>query len=140
MLIGSCLCGTVGFEIHGKPGPLAYCHCSTRQRANGSAFGANVAVRAKYLKWTSGHEAIAEYQSSLGKFRAFCPKCGPPIYSRRDAEPGSFRIRLGTLDEDPERRALARYGVSSKAVWFDIADELPQYPEDSVTDSGVREE
>lgn len=135
MLGGRCLCGTVRFELHGKLGPLAYCHCSMCQRANGSAFGANAPVRARYLTWLSGREAISEYESSAGKFRAFCSKCGSPIYSRREAEPDSFRVRLGTLDGDPGRRAMAHFWVSSKASWFDITDDLPQYPEGTATDS-----
>jgi hypothetical protein len=135
MLTGNCLCGTVRFELHGKPGPFAYCHCTMCQRASGSAFGANVPVRARYLKWVSGLESIAEYESSPGKFRAFCRSCGSPVYSRRDAEPDSFRIRLGTLNGDPERRAFGHFWVASKAAWFEIADALPQYPEGSVTDS-----
>jgi len=133
MLGGRCLCGTVRFELHGKLGLLAYCHCSMCRRASGSAFGANAPVPSQTLKWLAGREAIAEYESSPGKFRAFCTKCGSPIYSRRKAQPDSFRIRLVTLDGDPERRALAHFWVSSKAAWFDIADDLPQYPEGSVT-------
>lgn len=139
MLTGRCLCGTVRFELDGRPGPLAYCHCSMCQRASGSAFGANVPVRSGSLRWISGREAITEYESSPGKVRAFCPRCGSPIYSRRAAEPDSFRIRLGTLEVDPGRRALAHFWISSKAVWYDITDKLPQYPEGSVTDPGVRE-
>ncbi len=137
MLSGRCLCGTVRFELHGRLGPLAYCHCSMCQRASGSAFGANAPIRSQYLKWGAGREAIAEYESSPGKFRAFCSKCGSPIYSRHAAEPDSFRIRLGTLDGDPERRALAHFWVSSKASWFDITDDLPRYPAGSATDSGA---
>ena len=134
MISARCLCESVRFELHGKFGPLAYCHCSMCQRANGSAFGANAPVRAKYLKWIGGRELITEYESSPGKFLAFCSMCGSPIYSRRTAEPDSFRIRLGTLDGDLERRALAHFWVSSKAPWFEITDDLPQYAEGSVTD------
>ncbi|MBI1814176.1 MAG: GFA family protein [Deltaproteobacteria bacterium] len=136
MLTGRCLCGDVRFELHGKLGPLAYCHCSMCQRASGSAFAANAAIRSQYLKWVSGRESIREYESSPGKFRAFCSRCGSPIFSRRVDEPDSFRIRLGMLDGDPERRPLAHFWVSSKAPWFEIRDELPQYQEDSVTNPG----
>jgi hypothetical protein len=88
MLTGRLPCGTVRYELLGRPGPLAYCHCSRCRRASGSAFGANVPVRARYLTWLGGRDAIAEYESSPGKFRAFCSRCGSPLYSRRadDAE------------------------------------------------------
>jgi hypothetical protein len=72
---------------------------------------------------------VSEYESSPGKFRAFCRRCGSPIYSRRDAEPELRRIRLGTLDSDPERRPLAHVWVGSMAPWDSIEDSLPQYLE-----------
>jgi hypothetical protein len=134
MLSGRCLCGAVRFALHGKTGPLAYCHCKMCQRASGTAFAANAPVRAKYLEWLAGRDAITEYESSPGKIRAFCSKCGSPIYSRRVAEPETFRIRLGTVDGDPERRSFGHFWVSSKATWFEITDELPQYPEGTLTE------
>ncbi len=134
-LTGRCLCGDVRFELHGKLGPLVYCHCATCRRANGSAFAANAPVRSRYLKWISGRESVREYESSPGKLRAFCPRCGSPVYSRRVDEPDTFRIRLGTLDGDPGRRALAHFWVSEKAPWFEIHDELPQHPDGTVPDA-----
>jgi hypothetical protein len=133
-LTGRCLCGTVRFALTGKLGPVAYCHCTTCQRANGSAFAANAPARARYVTWLGGREAITEYESSPGKFRAFCSRCGSPVYSRRDAEPDLFRIRLGTLEGDPGRRPWAHFWVASKAPWFEIADGLPQYPEGVMTE------
>jgi hypothetical protein len=136
MLSGRCLCGDVRFELHGRLGPMTYCHCAMCQRANGSAFGANAPIRARYLEWVSGRDSIREYESSPGKFRGFCSRCGSPIYSRRVDDPGSFRIRLGSVDGDPERRPLAHFWVSSRAAWFEITDDLPQYPEGSVSEVG----
>ncbi|HZR83045.1 MAG TPA: GFA family protein [Candidatus Binatia bacterium] len=128
-MTGACLCGTVRYDLRGKIGPLAYCHCKMCQRASGSAFGANVSVRVETVGWLGGRDSITEYESSPGKLRAFCRRCGSPLYSRTDAEPGSLRFRLGTLDGDPGRRALAHFWVASKAPWYEIADVLPQYPE-----------
>jgi hypothetical protein len=131
---GRCLCGAVRFEITGKLGPVAYCHCETCRRANGTAFAANAPVRTRYLAWAGGREAISEYESSPGKLRAFCSRCGSPVYSRRVDEPDLYRIRLGTLDEDPGRRAFGHFWVSEKAPWFDVADGLPQYREGTMTE------
>jgi hypothetical protein len=135
VLSGRCMCGDVRYEVHGKPGPVAYCHCRTCRRANGSAFAANAPVRSRYLKWISGREGIREYESSTGKFRAFCSRCGSPVYSRTAADPETFRIRLGTLDGDPARRAFGHFWVSEKASWFEICDEIPQYPADTIPDA-----
>ncbi|MGH7288254.1 MAG: GFA family protein [Myxococcota bacterium] len=129
MLEGGCLCGGIRFQIIGKLGPAGYCHCKQCQRASGSAFAANAPARTRYFQLTFGADLVSEYESSAGKFRAFCRRCGSPIYSRRDSEPDLRRIRLGTLDSDPERRPLAHVWVSAKAPWYSIEDGLPRYPE-----------
>ena len=122
-----CLCGGVTIQITGKLGPLVYCHCSRCQKASGTAFAANADVRGRYWNVASGKPLIREFESSPGVFRAFCSRCGSPIYSRREAAPDTFRLRLGLLRDDPERRSLAHFWVGSKAGWFEITDDLPQF-------------
>jgi hypothetical protein len=129
-IAGRCLCSAVQFEIDGRLGPAIYCHCSQCRRASGSAFAANASVRARYLRFHSGRDAIREYESTPGEFRAFCSRCGSPVYSRLASDPETFRIRLGTLDGDPGRRPQAHLWVGSKAVWHEITDELPQFAGD----------
>jgi len=87
-------------------------------------------VRAHSLRFTSGREAISEYESSPGKLRAFCSGCGSPVYSRLTSDPETYRIRMGTLDADPGRRPMAHFWVASKAPWHEITDSLPRYPGD----------
>jgi hypothetical protein len=127
MISGSCLCGAVRFQISGQLGPAGYCHCSQCRKASGSAFAANAPVRRRYFSFTKGEEMVREYQSSPGKYRAFCSGCGSPVYSRRDDEPETLRIRLGTLDGDPGRRPLAHVFVASKAPWHEITDDLSRF-------------
>jgi hypothetical protein len=122
-----CLCGGVRIEISGKLGPIVYCHCSRCQKASGTAFAANADVRRKYWHVVSGADLIREFASSAGVWRAFCGRCGSPIYSRRAEAPDVFRLRLGLLDDDPERRPLAHFWVGSGAPWYTICDDLPQF-------------
>jgi hypothetical protein len=129
MLEGRCLCGAVRYRIHGKLGPAAFCHCHQCQRASGSAFAANASVRTRYFDLHTGKDLVSEYESSPGKFRAFCTRCGSPVYSRQELEPELWRVRLGSLESDPERRPLVHVHVSSKAPWYEIRDALPQYAE-----------
>jgi hypothetical protein len=105
------------------------------RKASGSAFAANAPARAKYFQLLVGEELLAEYESSPGKFRAFCSRCGSPIFSRSVREPDIRRIRLGTLDTDPERRPLAHFWVSEQAPWYEIHDKLPRYPRGYVADA-----
>jgi hypothetical protein len=127
VLTARCLCGGVEIAVSGKVGPLVYCHCSRCRKSSGSAFGANVNVRRKYWRLVSGEELIREFESSPGVHRAFCSRCGSPLYSRWDAEPEMLRLRLGLVEGDPGRRPLAHFFVGSKAPWFEIADALPRF-------------
>jgi hypothetical protein len=42
-------------------------------------------------------------------------------------KPEEVRIRLGTLDSDPETTPAAHIYVGSKAPWTSITDDLPQF-------------
>jgi len=128
-MTGRCLCEGVRFEISGPFGPLGYCHCKQCQRANGSAFSAGSSVARIDLRFLSGEELLREFESSPGRFRAFCSRCGSPIYKRMSDQPEALRIRLGVLDRDPELRARVHIWVDAKAPWYEITDELPQLPE-----------
>ncbi|MDP3936657.1 MAG: GFA family protein [Deltaproteobacteria bacterium] len=131
MMTGKCLCGEIRYEIEAALGPMTYCHCSMCRRASGTAFATNASVRTRALRFISGEGVICEYESSPGKFRAFCPRCGSPIYSRRADDPGTLRLRLGTLDGDPGQRPVIHVSVGSKAPWFELTDGLPWLLEDA---------
>ena len=127
MIEGKCLCGGVRLRVTGKLGPAVICHCSQCRKASGSAFACNASVRSRYLHFESGRELIREFESSPGKLRAFCSRCGSPVYSRVRSDPDAFRLRLGLLDGDPGRRPVAHVWVSARAPWFEITDGLPQF-------------
>jgi hypothetical protein len=128
MLEGSCLCGAVAYQIEGELGPIVCCHCSMCRKAQGSAFAANAPVASSAFRITRGAEALRAYRSSPGKTRSFCSICGSPIYSRRDGSP-TVRVRIGTLDSAITARPSAHIHVASKAEWFEIADDLPRFPQ-----------
>jgi GNAT superfamily N-acetyltransferase len=129
MISGRCLCQSVRFTITGRIGPAGFCHCAQCRRATGSAFASNATVRARDFRIDSGAELIREFESSPDKLRAFCSRCGSPLYSRKTSDPESRTIRLGTIDGDPGRKPLAHLWVESKAPWYDIEGELPCYAE-----------
>ena len=127
MLTGSCLCGEIRFEVRGALGPVRYCHCSRCRRMTGSAFSANSRIRAADFALESGRDLVTEYEKDPGVIRAFCSRCGSPLYARLDADPDALRIRLGTLEDDPELEPEAHVWVGSKAPWFEISDALPRF-------------
>lgn len=129
VLRGSCLCGTIRYEVTGELGPIVFCHCSQCRKAQGAAFGANAAVKADDFRITAGENALTAFESSPGKTRAFCKVCGSPILSRLDSRPGVIRLRIGTLDSKIDARPVAHIFTASKSEWFAIHDDLPQHPQ-----------
>ena len=101
---GSCLCGGVRYEIHGKLSGVLNCHCSMCRKAHGAAFRTRAAVRVADFRWLSGEELLTHYEEWYG-------------------------FPLGTLDTDPGVKPACHVFVGSKAPWHDITDDLPQYEE-----------
>jgi len=127
MHTGSCLCRAVRFEVSGELQPIEICYCKQCRKAQGGAMATNIPVRREQFRVTQGLSRLQEFESTSGKFRAFCSRCGSPLYSRLAANPRVMRLRAGALDgELPVRPALHAF-VGSKADWWSINDELPQF-------------
>ena len=126
---GSCLCGNVRYELTSEPGEFGYCHCTSCRKASGSAHAANAPVDKSNFQLVSGMDTLREFESSPGKFRAFCSRCGSPIYAYVAASRDILRIRLGSLDTAFVKQPRAHTFVSDKAPWEPIEDGLPQFPE-----------
>lgn len=129
MITGSCLCQAVRFEIDAPLEPIQACHCGQCRKAQGGAFATNVPVSTEHLRFVSGEDHLQAYESTPGKERVFCRTCGSPVFSRLASKPGVVRIRAGSLDNPTGGRLGFHFYVASKADWWDIADDLPQYPD-----------
>ena len=51
---GHCLCGSVCFEIRGKPVWVGHCHCQSCRRNTGSAVATFVGLRSAQVTYTAG--------------------------------------------------------------------------------------
>ena len=127
MIRGSCLCGEVKYRINGTLSHARNCHCSMCRKAHGAAFRSRASANAAEFEWVQGENLVTFYESSPGTHRGFCRACGSPIMTKFDARPSYFGVPLGALDDDPGVRPELHVHVESKAPWFTITDDLPQY-------------
>ena len=127
MYSGSCLCGSVQFEIKGQISHIVHCHCSQCRQVQGSAFATNGIVKSCDFKFLSGEEKLIAYQSSPGQKKYFCQVCGSPIMSKAEEKSDQVRIRLGTITSEIKERPEAHIFTTSKANWEEITGDLPQY-------------
>jgi len=129
MLKGSCLCGSVTYEVDGSLDMPLYCHCTMCRKAHGTAFRSRAGVKASDFRWTAGDDLITWYESSPGTDRGFCSRCGSPLLSRFSFAPDVYGLPLGALDDDPGIRPGLHVYVADKAPWYEITDGLPQHPQ-----------
>lgn len=129
MLSGSCLCGGIRYEIKGDLFEALNCHCSMCRKAQGAAFRSRARVRAVDFRWVAGEDLVRFYESSPGNHRGFCRICGSPVLTKFDSNTSIFSLPLGVLDGDPGIRPQLHVHVASKAPWFVISDDLPQFAE-----------
>jgi hypothetical protein len=126
---GSCLCGGIRYEVDGAFGRVVNCHCSMCRKATGAAFRTRAAIPAAAFHWRQGETLVSKYESSPGETRTFCRVCGATLATFFSAHPEQIGLALGTLDDDPGVRPSAHVFVASKAPWFEISDDLPQFSE-----------
>ena len=128
MLSGSCLCGAVAYEVDVASGPIVHCHCATCRKAHGSAFSSVMPVPRDRFRWVKGEELLSSFESSPGKWRRFCSRCGSQIVAERPAQPNVL-LRLGCLDTPITDRPKEHIWRSDGASWFDPKDQLPEWAE-----------
>ena len=127
MYEGSCLCGQVRYRIDSELSEYGYCHCRSCRKASGTAYAANAGVDRRHFTLFDPAGLLREYESSPGKFRAFCGNCGSPLFAYLAKSRDLIRLRLGTLDTPFTKEARARFFVADKAPWHKIHGDLPQF-------------
>jgi hypothetical protein len=127
MYTGSCLCGGVRFTVKGELAPIQLCYCTQCRKAQGTPFASNTPVSTAAFNLESGAELLQSFESSPGKQRVFCGRCGSPLYSRKDSLPDVLRLRAGLLDQPLPVKPVSHAYVASKPNWWSIQDELPQF-------------
>ncbi|MEM8696969.1 MAG: GFA family protein [Pseudomonadota bacterium] len=128
---GSCLCGSVAFEITGKIGPVGQCHCSKCRKVSGTDGNAVFYTAYDSFRWVSGEEDIRRYEvpSGDGWSSTFCPTCGSPA-PHTNTDRKIYFVPAGLLDDDIAHSGYAAHiFVGSKASWVEITDDAPQYVE-----------
>src|SRR3954468_21655973 len=127
MLTGSCECGQVRYRVADAFLYAANCHCSQCRAATGSAFKPFAGIERDQLALVDGLDrllVVGEEDSNNTR----CAACGSLLFSVvRD---GAYvHVALGSLVDAPGIRPTHHIFVGSKASWFEITDDLPQYEE-----------
>ncbi|MEJ1964613.1 MAG: GFA family protein [Gammaproteobacteria bacterium] len=128
MVKGSCLCGTVSYEVSGPLNAMMSCHCSMCRKHHGSAFATYVSAPIDRFRWVSGEDSILSYESSAQGVRTSCAVCGSAVPLTM-VSVGLALLPAGPLEGELGLSPQAHMFVASKAPWYTITDELPRHDE-----------
>ncbi|WP_415901442.1 GFA family protein [Neptuniibacter sp. QD29_5] len=129
-LTGQCLCGGIKYEVSNLQPTMAHCHCSMCRKFHGAAFGTYGVVKVENFKWLQGGELLKTYTAPNGTKRQFCSECGSSLTFAPINDDGThIEFTLGTLDSEITVKPDSHIYCSYKADWYEIADDLPQFPE-----------
>jgi hypothetical protein len=124
-LTGGCACGAVRYDVEDAFEYASNCHCSRCRASTGTAFKAFAGIEAGKLTLTAGADCLFIVGGKTANDTR-CARCGSLLFSVvRD---GAYvHVALGSLRDAPSVRPTSHIMVDSKAPWFEISDDLPQY-------------
>ena len=127
---GSCICGSVKYEITGEFRFFYHCHCGRCRKTTGTGHASNVIISPDASKWIEGEDLIGSYKvPDAERFRTvFCKNCGGPL-PRVAPDLSIAVIPAGTLDSNPEINPDGHIFGDSKAEWSCDAADLPTWAE-----------
>jgi hypothetical protein len=128
---GSCLCGSVRYEISGVAQRFYHCHCRRCRKATGTGHASNLLVTPLGgLAWLAGEELLRRYKVPEAErfYSCFCSQCGSPMPRVVPALDGVI-IPAGSLDAEPPIQPHARIFWDSRAAWSCSGDDIPVFPE-----------
>ncbi|WP_334020492.1 GFA family protein [Alteromonas sp. S015] len=123
---GSCLCGTVRFEIKGDLDSFYLCHCKHCQKDTGSAFAANLFSSSAILTWLSGVNEVTSFTlKNTRHSKSFCKICGSALPSAQSQN--MLAVPAGCLDTKLLIKPTAHIFSASKAAWEESLETLKKF-------------
>jgi hypothetical protein len=114
---GSCLCGSVQYEISAEPVTARLCWCRSCQKLAGNGT-ANALFPTDSISATgalSCYTATADSGNQISRY--FCPTCGSHLFASSTGRPQFRVVRLGTLDDPSSVRPQVNIWASSAPRW-----------------------
>jgi hypothetical protein len=125
---GGCACGAIRFEIAGEPLFSNHCQCLDCQHMSGTGHGSYLNFQRQGVT-SSGDATLWDTKGDSGnvKTRAFCPRCGSPVYMTFAAMPDVFTVHAASLDEPGRfKPQVVTYGIRAYA-WDPLDPALPKF-------------
>ena len=116
---GGCLCGAVRFVATGEPISVAWCHCQSCRRHSGAPVSAFAAFSRDAYIVTKGE--IAKFNSSPGRLRGFCAKCGSTLTCEGETSL-EMHFHVGAFDEADRLRPTRHIFPEERLPWLRLVE------------------
>jgi hypothetical protein len=124
VLRGSCLCGTVTFDVMAEFEAMAFCHCKNCKKL--SMTGG--VVRTEAIQITAGADQLRTYRPVEGNPKTFCGECGANLFGGGWPDSEYSAIRLTAIDSAFDGGPQLHKYVQSLAPWETLPDDgLPRF-------------
>jgi hypothetical protein len=116
---GRCLCGAVRIVAMGEPLSVAWCHCHSCRKHSGAPVSVFVAFKHGDYKVTEG--TITKFNSSPGRLRGFCAKCGSTLTCEGEGST-EMHFHVGTFDDAAAFKPTRHIFPNERLPWLHLAE------------------
>ena len=116
---GSCLCGSVRYNVRGSLRDVLICHCPFCQRMN-THVGAYTACAVADLEIVNSR-TLRWYRSSPGARRGFCSKCGSALFWE-PTPVTHISISAGSVNQPTGLKIKEHIFLAQKGDYYEIPD------------------
>jgi hypothetical protein len=128
MATGSCLCGSVSYELRGPLRDVLLCHCQECRQWHGHVSASTAARKEDLVLLASGSlRWIQSPHSDARARRGFCGECGSSLFWEAPDQ-GTISIAAGTLHGATGLRVAGHWFLSQAGDYYAIPDDgLPRH-------------
>jgi hypothetical protein len=115
---GECLCGKVQIEINVPAFWAWHDHSRASRRAHGAAYATYVGCWKSRFRVTKGARQLTRFtDEATGDTRAFCARCGTPVFYARAHSPKMVNIPRALFDGRTGREPLYHVAIGEAPEW-----------------------
>lgn len=127
MIEGSCLCGSIKYDVELIPDKIFNCHCQFCRKAHGADYVTIALAKGSTLVLSDEYNHLIEHVNAIGGIRAFCSICGTRLMNYAPDKNLYFSVALSTVDTPIDLKPVAHVNTESKAAWCKPYQGIPNY-------------
>lgn len=122
---GSCLCGSIKFEINTDTLRMYQCHCEQCRKQTGTASSCGSVVTEGKFAWLCGETKVKRWTKNSGFTSHFCSNCGSSVPNKFRGQP-YYWVPVGLVESD-KIETVANIYTCEKVSWSNVSSLVNSY-------------